>query len=60
MLPAKPAKRKQERLSIRAAAKRLGVEQSHLNRVVRGLRESRSLMHRYRALKATQTTTLTQ
>ncbi len=41
---------KNEKLSIRAAARALGVDWGHLRRVLIGERKSRSLMKRYRAL----------
>ena len=48
-------RRKTRRLpGMKAAAKDLGCDYSHLRRVVLGLRESRSLMRRYTALKADQ------
>jgi hypothetical protein len=37
---------------VKAAARELGCDYSHLRRVVLGLRESRSLMRCYRALNA--------
>ena len=39
------------KFSQRAAAQRLGVTREHLNRVLRGHRQSRSLIRRYQALK---------
>jgi hypothetical protein len=41
-------------LSVRGAARLLGCNHGHLSRVLRGERESRSLMRRYQALKVTK------
>ena len=38
------------KFSQRAAAQRLGVTREHLNRVLRGHRQSRSLLRRYQTL----------
>lgn len=45
-------KHKRQRLSIRKAAALLDTDWSHLARVVRGERVSRSLLRRYRALSS--------
>lgn len=39
-------------LSDYRAAKLLGVSRSHLSRVIRGLRDSKTLLARYQALRA--------
>ena len=44
-------KNKRNALSIRAAARALDVDWSHLSRVIKGERVSRRLLMRYRALK---------
>jgi hypothetical protein len=44
-------------MTQRRAALILGVTPEHLNRVLRGHRQSRSLLAKYQALKAVQTKT---
>ncbi len=53
MLPRQSEKSK-PRISQAEAARQLGVTKWHLNRVLRGHRESRSLTRRYEALVAEQ------
>jgi hypothetical protein len=52
MLPRQTPEKRAKTLSQRKAAKLLGVTPWHLNRVLRGHRESRSLLARYAALQA--------
>jgi transcriptional regulator with XRE-family HTH domain len=50
MVARTPEKSKQKRLTIPAAAEKLGVTKGHLSRVLRGERVSRRLMRGYREL----------